>query len=499
MKGLYDNFDSTVNLPMVEGNDILMEITETWIDSLAPNSAAIKNGQDLNKKGKYIELHRSVDGQVLFGLCAGSGKTPYAPSADFAIPDKPVMRCSCPSRQFPCKHVLGLLYAYAEGRPFTPAEVPEDLAAKREKAGKREEKKAKEAVTAAEAKPKKVNKTALKKKITAQLEGLELLEKLTHSLIRRGLGTLDAKELKVIQEHMKQMKSHYLNGAQIQLGKLFLLLSQKDGKEQAYSLATDQLAIIHAFIKKGRAHLTAKLEDPELGLDHESSIEEWLGHAWQLTELKEAGLVAPAAELIQLAFNSYDDAARQEYVDCGYWIQPDSGEIHYTVQYRPYKAAKLMREEDSFFEVAVVPELYRYPGGLNRRVRYESMTSRALEESDLNRIREHAAESFAEIVKSVKNQLKNPLADPNPVALLSVDKVVSDNEGRLFAADRQGDTLELRDILDDGTVHLLKFLPEDALSEIAMLAMFHHDSLSGRLAVQPLTILTREERVRLLY
>ncbi|WP_334074609.1 MULTISPECIES: SWIM zinc finger family protein [Paenibacillus] len=477
----------------------MMEITETWIDSLAPNSAAIKNGQDLNKKGKYIELHRSEDGRVLFGLCAGSGKTPYAPSADFAIPEKPVMRCSCPSRQFPCKHVLGLLYAYAEGRPFTPAEVPEDLAAKREKAGKREEQKVKEAAAGVEAKPKKVNKSALKKKITAQLEGLELLEKLTQSLVRRGLGTLDAKELKVIQEHVKQMKSHYLNGAQIQLGKLLLILSKKDNTEQSYTHASEQLAVIHAFIKKGRAHLTAKLEDPDLALDHVSSIEEWLGHAWQLTELREAGLVAPAKELIQLAFTSYDDAARQEYVDCGYWIQQDSGEIHYTVQYRPYKAAKLMREEDSFFEVAVVPELYCYPGDLNRRVRYDSMTSRAVEEQDLDLIRRHAAASFAEIVKRVKNQLKNPLADPNPVGLLSVDQVVTDPEGRLFATDTQGETLELRDVLEDGTVHLLKFLPEDALCEMAMLAMFHHDSLSGRLVVQPLTILTREELVRLLY
>ncbi len=476
-----------------------MEITETWIDSQAPNSAAIKNGQDLNKKGKYIELHRSEDGQVLFGLCAGSGKTPYAPSADFAIPEKPVMRCSCPSRQFPCKHVLGLLYAYAEGRLFTPAEVPEDLAAKREKTGKREEKKAKEAVAGVEAKPKKVNKSALKKKISAQLEGLDLLEKLTHSLIRRGLGTLDAKELKVIQDHVKQMKSHYLNGAQIQLGKLFLILSQKDNTEQSYSMASEQLAVIHAFIKKGRAHLTAKLEDPELGLDHESSIEEWLGHAWQLTELKEAGLVEPAKELIQLAFTSYDDAARQEYVDCGYWIQPDSGEIHYTVQYRPYKAAKLMREEDSFFEVAVVPELYRYPGDLNRRVRFESMTSRAVKKNDLSLVRQHAAASFTETVKRVKNQLKNPLADPNPVVLLSVEKVVTDAEGRLFAADKQGETLELRDVLQDGTVHLLKFLPEDALREIVMLAMFHQDSRNGVLAAQPLTMLTREDLVRLLY
>lgn len=64
----------------------MIEITETWIDALAPNSAAIKNGQDLNRKGKYIELHRSADGRVLFGLCAGSGRTPYAPSADLPFP-----------------------------------------------------------------------------------------------------------------------------------------------------------------------------------------------------------------------------------------------------------------------------------------------------------------------------------------------------------------------------------------------------------------------------
>ncbi|MGG6310764.1 SWIM zinc finger family protein [Paenibacillus macerans] len=477
----------------------MIEITESWIDALAPNSAAIKSGQELNRKGKYIELHRSEDGQVLFGLCAGSGKTPYAPSADFAAADKPVMRCSCPSRQFPCKHVLGLLYAYAEGKPFPAAEVPEDLAAKREKAGKREEKKAQETAAGAEAKPKKVNKSALKKKIMAQLDGLELLEKLTQSLIRRGLGTLDTKDFKVLQEHVKQMRSHYLTGAQIQLSKLLLILSERQNTEQAYALAAEQLAVLHAFIKKGRAHLSARLEDPELALDHESSIEEWLGHAWQLTELKEAGLAAPGTELVQLAFWSYDDAARQEYVDCGYWIQPDNGEIHYTAQYRPYKAAKLMREEDSFFEVSAVPELYRYPGDLNRRVRFESMTARALEAKDLGQIRRSAASSYTETVKRVKNQLKNPLGDPNPVVLLSVEKVVTDAEGRLFIADAQGDTLELRDVLDGGTVHLMTFLPAESLQDIAMLGMFHHDSPSGRLAVQPLSILNRQELVRLLY
>ena len=84
------------------------------------------------------------------------------------------MRCTCPSRQFPCKHVLGLLYAYAGGASFTPAEVPEDLAAKREKAEKREERKLKETIEGAP-KPKKINKSALKENQCA-LEGLDVLE-----------------------------------------------------------------------------------------------------------------------------------------------------------------------------------------------------------------------------------------------------------------------------------------------------------------------------------
>lgn len=478
----------------------MLEITDTWIDSLAPNSAAIKNGKDLNKKGKYIELHQSEDEQVLFGLCAGSGKNPYAPSADFVTPDKPVMRCSCPSRQFPCKHVLGLLYAYAEGKPFTTAPVPEDLAAKREKAEKREEKKAKEtAAGAAVNKPKKVNKAAIKKKIMAQLEGLDLLERLTNSLIRRGLGTLDAKDLKTIQEHVKQMKSHYLSGAQIQLRKLQLILSDGKDQEKAYSLAAEQLAVVHAFIKKGRAHLNARLEDPELALDHESSIEEWLGHAWQLSELKEAGLVLPETELVQLSFHSCDDVSRQEFADRGYWMNLHNGEVYYTVQYRPYKAAKLMREEDSFFEVATVPELYLYPGELNRRVRYESMAARAITEQDITHIRKAAAKSYAEVAKKVKNQLKNPLSDPHPVVLLYAEKIVTDAEGKLFMADLQGDTLELRDILEDGTIHLLKFLQENNLREVAVLGMFNHDSHSGRLTVQPLSIVNKQEQLRLIY
>lgn len=147
------------------------ELTSSYVDSLAPNTAAIKNGQGLVRKKSFIQLHRTEDGELLFGQCAGSGKTPYECSVDFVTPESPVFRCSCPSRQFPCKHALGLLYAYVEGQTFTPAPVPEDIASKRDKAEKREENKAKQAAEGSPAKPKKINKSALKKKSPPSWKG----------------------------------------------------------------------------------------------------------------------------------------------------------------------------------------------------------------------------------------------------------------------------------------------------------------------------------------
>ena len=115
------------------------------MDAAAPNADAAKNGRGLVLKNKLANLHVSDDGTLLFGECQGSGKQPYQCSSDFARPDQPTHRCTCPSRQFPCKHCLGLMYAYAQKKTFTTADVPADLQAKREKLAARAEKKKDEA------------------------------------------------------------------------------------------------------------------------------------------------------------------------------------------------------------------------------------------------------------------------------------------------------------------------------------------------------------------
>ncbi|MBD8498436.1 SWIM zinc finger family protein [Paenibacillus arenosi] len=481
----------------------MIELTEGYVDSLALNASAIKNAQGLVKKRSFVQLNKSQDGTLLFGECAGSGKSNYACSADFIEPEKPVMRCSCPSRQFPCKHALGLLYAYVGGETFEQANVPEDIAAKREKAEKREQKKAEQVAAGEDTKPKvkKVNKSALKKKIQAQLEGLDLLEMFALSLIRGGLGTVDSKTLKTIKEHVKQLGNCYLTGAQTELRRLAVLIGDEDHREAAYTSIMEQLTLIHALIKKGRAHLTAKLNDPELKLDSESTIEEWLGHAWQLSELKEFGLMSEQVELIQLAFISYDDKGRQEYVDEGYWLEKESGKIHRTVQYRPYKASKYIKEEDSFFDVAVVSELYLYPGDMNRRVRWEKMIHRPLVSQDLEPVHANAHRSYADAVKLVKNQLKNPLGDHNPVMLLHVAEVRQTEQGQFVIMDEARQHVLLNDVFSLGhkTVPLLSHVSEANLRDMTMLVMFEHDQDSGRLAAQPLTIIKGADITRLLY
>src|SRR5215475_13245428 len=141
-----------------------MQIDEAYADPQATNAAAIKNARGVVLKRKLVGLFRSADGTLLFGDCKGSGAENYHPSADFSDPAKPVFRCTCPSRQFPCKHSLALLYAYAKGAKFEEKGVPQDIAEKRSKVQQRSEKKKE-----TEDKPHKVNTSALKKKIQTQL------------------------------------------------------------------------------------------------------------------------------------------------------------------------------------------------------------------------------------------------------------------------------------------------------------------------------------------
>jgi hypothetical protein len=481
----------------------MISIDETYVDAAAPNADGAKNGRGLVLKNKLANLHVSDDGTLLFGECQGSGKQPYQCSIDFARPDQPTHRCTCPSRQLPCKHCLGLMYAYAQKKKFTPAPVPADLQAKREKLAARVEKKATEPE-----KPKQVNQAALAKKVKAQLAGIDVLERLTHDLVRLGVGNMNAKLAREMEKQADQLGDAYLPGARAALFRYTQLFSDDEGKfaqqpskqaERVHTEAIDQLSRLHAVIKQGRAYLAKRLEDPGLALPTDTAIAAWLGHSWQLAELKAAGLVETDAELVQLAFNSHDDPARQEYIDTGVWITLGNGRIRVTQTLRPYKAAKHIKSEDSFFQVARVKELCVYPGGINPRVRWDGMVPRPLEPNDLAAIRKHGRPDFAAAVQEVKGSLKGPLADKTPILALNFKRL--GRVGDLYVAeDAKGERLVLTDAgmaEEPPSCHLLPLLPKDALAGQTLIARFRHDLDTRQLRIKPLSIVTPAAVIRL--
>ncbi|WP_435242348.1 SWIM zinc finger family protein [Streptomyces cucumeris] len=96
--------------------------TAEQVLALAPDAASRTAGGRLAAAAPWSGAG-ARDGGV-WGLCAGSGSTPYRTVVDL---DGPGYRCSCPSRKFPCKHALGLLLLWASGSGEVPdgGEPPE--------------------------------------------------------------------------------------------------------------------------------------------------------------------------------------------------------------------------------------------------------------------------------------------------------------------------------------------------------------------------------------
>jgi hypothetical protein len=472
-----------------------LDITLEAIDSYAPNAAASQNGLELFRKGRLKNLRMSRDGALLLGGCEGSGKEDYAVSADFIDPANPVFRCTCPSRQYPCKHALGLLWARAGGGKFMPCDIPDDILEKREKAAKRRQ--SKEDAPGRKPAERKANRAALAKKIQAQTEGLGILDKVAREIASAGLGLMNRERANAYRPQVLQLGDHYLPGAQAML-RGFLLLFEPDRMDEGGCVkALAELGRLHALAARGREYLEKKAEDPEANLDTATEMEELLGNAWQLSQLKALGMAETDAELMQLSFRCYADEAAQEFVDEGLWVNLKSGETVRTVSRRPYKAVKHIKEEDSFSRLARVPELVRYPGEMNPRVRWEGMTAGEPAPEHFERILAHAVPSYADAVKAARKAFKNPLYRGSPAFLLRFSRIGTVGDEAILE-NEAGERLALADAPDyPHTVGNLYFLGRKHLENAAMFGVFHRVPGNGKLCFHPLSVVWPGGIVRL--
>jgi hypothetical protein len=97
-------------------------LTRDRIAALAPDQSALTASIKLQKPANWPLLGRDGEDALIWGECQGSGATPYRVIADLRDLGN---KCTCPSRKFPCKHVLALLWLACDSRErFTPGETP---------------------------------------------------------------------------------------------------------------------------------------------------------------------------------------------------------------------------------------------------------------------------------------------------------------------------------------------------------------------------------------
>jgi len=181
-----------------------LNLDEEQIKALAPKENAFKAGLKLSKSAKWVESKLSE--RAIWGSIQGSGKNPYLVQVDIK---NLAYKCSCPSRQFPCKHSLAILLLYANDKgKFVNSPEPDyviDWIDKRESRSKKIEKEEKE--ISAEELQKKSNAKVKRQDDRMKLvnAGLTEIDSWLKDLLRLGLLELPNRTGAYFDTMMKRM------------------------------------------------------------------------------------------------------------------------------------------------------------------------------------------------------------------------------------------------------------------------------------------------------
>ena len=483
-------------------------LTKAMVEQMAVNDSAFSNGRKLAEKGSFSNLKKTQDGKLHWGLCKGSGKTPYETSVDTSDETKmPVCRCSCPSRQFPCKHGIALMLLMADGAEFEEDSLPEELAEKKAKAEEREMKKAAKAD-----KPKKKTAASVKaaeKKAEKQLEGLLMARKMVDELMAAGLATLSGTSRSKFTDLATELYNYGLPGPQLIFNRIaesmeILEHGDEEEKRDAYANAIRHLIKLNTIIKKGTAFLEKKMADSEFGGGDDALFEE-LGGIWKLDELERINSLKENARLIELSFETVDDKVKGETIEKSWCADLDTKEICVVVNMVPKKARAKLKSSDSCFEMILVPKMYKYPG--TSRVRWDSFSTRPVTDEDRLALAGCAEESFSAAEKKFKNHIKNTLHEKELAMILPLSKIGKVGDG-LFIDDGKGGRIQIEDAPEEngsssdifGTEQLeksLRYFPVDLENAKAVFGKMFYNRRAKTIQFQIHSFITKEAVVRL--
>ena len=199
-----------------------MDISVQQIESIAPNPAAFSAGRKLSSKEQWQSFAKSE--RALWGAIKGSGANPYLTQIDtLAV----AYKCTCPSRQFPCKHSIALMLLYTENKKlFQTAEEPEWVKAWMDKRVTKEKPKSPEVAEPSEEEIEQLEKNREKtqqNRLALVVAGAEELDLWLKDLVRIGLLELPNKskaEFQRVAARMIDAKAPGLAGWIKSLGKI---------------------------------------------------------------------------------------------------------------------------------------------------------------------------------------------------------------------------------------------------------------------------------------
>ncbi len=204
---------------------------------MAPDPNSAEDGAKLASPAKWQQA--GANDAAVWGLCQGSGKQPYRTAVDRS---NAATKCSCPSRKFPCKHALGLMFLHAEGR--TSADAPPDWVTEwltsRESARKRKEEKAVAAPDPAKQGKRRTRRAA------AMAEGMAEARRWLADALRGGLEALRRRPA----EQFSQMAARMVDAKTPGLADAVLRLSEASRRPDWERAMLGEAARLHMLLRR---------------------------------------------------------------------------------------------------------------------------------------------------------------------------------------------------------------------------------------------------------
>jgi hypothetical protein len=205
-----------------------MNFTEESVKQLSPDDASAKAGMQLAVTAKWESAHSHE--KALWGACKGSGKNPYFTQIDLT---SIAFKCTCPSRKFPCKHGLGLLFLYLREPAYfqVSATLPDNVAEWLDKRAGRTEAKQQKEEKPVDDKAQQKRAAQREDKVAAGLEELALWMK---DLIRTGIQNIPQNQYTLFTTIASRMVDAQMPGVAGQIRNLGEINYFKEGWEQEF-------------------------------------------------------------------------------------------------------------------------------------------------------------------------------------------------------------------------------------------------------------------------